>query len=137
MTPTVILGIMIYFIVAPIIHALVSRGDKEPTLLEWPIIYLATPASMCCLILLGLLSIPYFTLYPERHAHSVDVFGTEAQKAAMSDYRLRSAERSFVRRCLEFSGLSADTRLPLPPSVIEFEERELAERRAQETRSDG
>lgn len=137
MTSTVMLGVLIYLAVAPLLHALVGRGDEEPTLLEWPVIYLATPATMCWLLLFGVLSIPYFRLYPERHAHSVDVFGKDAEKAAMTEYRRRSAERGLVRRCLEFCGVCADTRLRLPPSVVEFEERDRAERRALDTQGGG
>ena len=130
MTLTIILGVLIYLTVAPLLHVLVSRGEEEPTLMQWPVILLATPATMCWLLLFGLLSIPYFTLYPERHPHSVDVFGNDEEKAAMNEYRLQSSERSFFRRCLESCGLRADTRVCLPQSVIEFQERELSECRA-------
>ncbi len=50
------------------------------------------------LFVLAGVSIPYFMLYPERHAHELD-FGTERQREVMRRYRRFTARVSLWRRC--------------------------------------
>ena len=44
------------------------------------------------------LSIPYFMVYPDHHAHKWD-FGTEEQQKVMRRYRRFASRVSFWRRC--------------------------------------
>jgi hypothetical protein len=48
--------------------------------------------------LLALLSIPYFWLYPERHAHVADLEGTESEKARLRRWRAAYQRMSFIAR---------------------------------------
>ena len=71
-----------------------------------PIVYIATmPGCALALLLLAILSIPYFFLYPERHAHILDFRGSDEQKLALKNYREESARRGICRRTMENFGL--------------------------------
>ena len=70
------------------------------------IVYLVTmPGVMLALVLIAICSIPYFFLYPEHHAHILDVLGTDDQKLALKMYRDESAKRGICRRVIENLGL--------------------------------
>lgn len=59
------------------------------------------PAFISLLMIASVLSIPYFWLYPERHAHFVDFEGTDEQKAVLAEYRGKLVHKSFWRRMAE------------------------------------
>ena len=63
------------------------------------------PGVGLALLLLAICSIPYFFLYPERHAQIFDVIGTDDQKLALKMYRNESAKRGFCQRVIENLGL--------------------------------
>jgi hypothetical protein len=74
------------------------NGDQTPVAWwEWifaPIVMLF----LIPLLLLGaILSIPYYTLYPERHAHEYDL-GTGRQRELMRRYRSRAARVTLPQR---------------------------------------
>ena len=53
--------------------------------------------------LLALLSIPYYALYPDRHAHAWDSAGTPRQRERVAKWRALYARLTFrqrLRRCL-------------------------------------
>jgi hypothetical protein len=65
---------------------------------EWLFAPLVWTALLTLLLVLGVPSIPYYTLYPECHAHMLD-YGTERQREVMRRYRRFAARVSFWRRC--------------------------------------
>lgn len=65
---------------------------------EWLFAPLVWTILLTLLFVLAGLSIPYFMLYPERHAHELD-FGTPRQQETMRRYRRFAAQVSFWRRC--------------------------------------
>jgi hypothetical protein len=48
--------------------------------------------------IIALLSIPYFWLYPDRHAHVADGEGTDAEKARLLRWRNAYRQLSFIGR---------------------------------------
>ena len=48
--------------------------------------------------LLALVSIPYFWLYPERHAQQADLEGTESENARLRRWRAAYQKVSFIAR---------------------------------------
>ncbi len=74
------------------------------------IVYLVTmPGVLLALVLIAIYLIPYFFLYPEHHAHILDVRGTHDQKLALKMYRDESAKRGFCQRVIENLGLKKDS----------------------------
>jgi hypothetical protein len=84
-----------------------GAGDERPTAWwEWPFFPLACVVLVVYGVLivtllgvLAVLSIPYFALYPDRHASDYD-FGTARQQELMRRYRRFTARVSLRRRCL-------------------------------------
>lgn len=82
-----------------------ASGDTTPIAWwEWPFFPAAVVLFAVCgvvvIALLGalaLLSIPYFALYPDRHACDYD-FGTEQQQEVMRRYRRFTSRVSLPRR---------------------------------------
>ena len=64
---------------------------------EWLFAPLLWPIAFLILFVLGLLSIPYFAVYPDRHAHEYD-FGTDRQQAVMMRYRRFTSRVPLWRR---------------------------------------
>ena len=63
---------------------------------EWLFLPVVMPAVFVSLGALALVSIPYFAVFPDHHAHECD-FGTERQQEVMQRYG-RFASRVSVRR---------------------------------------
>ena len=61
------------------------------------IVILLTPVTLPLLLLLAALSIPYFMIYPDRHATTYDG-GIESQQETIRRYRRFAARVSFWRR---------------------------------------
>ena len=72
----------------------------------WAIaVYIITmPGCLLALAVLAICSIPYFFLYPEKHANIIDFHGTENQKLALKNYRDESAKRGICLRVIEGLG---------------------------------
>lgn len=74
-------------------------GDDSPTAAwEWLFAPIVLPILILPLACLALLSIPYFALYPERHAHVWDFEGTETQRRQLARRRERYSRFSFRQR---------------------------------------
>lgn len=117
-----IIAVVAYVACAPIAANRICGDDGEPTgFLQLLVVLIATPASLIWLLALGIWSVPYFIVYPERHAHMIDLRGTDEQKAAMMEYRAQIAERSFFRRLIENLGLATYTGPDPPQAVLDFE----------------
>ena len=67
--------------------------------------FITAPGCVVLLLSLAILSIPYFLLFPERHAHSVDFQGTDEQKSLLQKYRKECKERGVFRRVIESIGI--------------------------------
>jgi hypothetical protein len=75
-------------------------GDNSPTAWwEWLFAPLVWAIVIPLLFMAAGLSIPYFMVYPDRHAHQYD-FGTERQREVMWRYRRLTSRVSFWRRCV-------------------------------------
>lgn len=74
-----------------------GSDDRPIAWWEWLFVPVVTPVGLTVLGILALLSIPYFTLYPDRHATDYD-FGTPRQRAVMGRYRRLTARVSLRRR---------------------------------------
>ncbi|TWT75796.1 hypothetical protein CA13_73690 [Planctomycetes bacterium CA13] len=95
-------AIVSYLILAPLLNSRVSSRDGAPdTFWSILIVLLTAPACIVWLFVLAVWSIPYFLMYPERHAHMIDFTGTDAQKQAMREFREQAAQRNVFRRVLE------------------------------------
>jgi hypothetical protein len=65
------------------------QSDRLPWF-AWPLVPLVLPAVLLVMLPLGLValfSIPYFALYPDRHAHRYDFEGTAQQRARVERWR--------------------------------------------------
>jgi hypothetical protein len=70
--------------------------DRPPSW-AWPLIPFVLPVVLLIMIPLGiaaLISIPYFALYPDRHAHLYDFEGTAQQRARLASWRAGYARLS-------------------------------------------
>ena len=75
------------------------RGDERPTAWwEWLFAPLVWAVTIPMLFIAAGLSIPYFMVYPDRHATDYD-FGTVRQQAIIQRYRRLTSRVSFWRRC--------------------------------------
>ena len=64
-----------------------------------PPVFLVTFAVVIVpLAILAALSVPYYLLYPERHAHFYDLHGSPAQRERVAKWRLLSSRLSFWQR---------------------------------------
>ena len=66
-----------------------SESQKLPWYL-WPLAPIALASSLFVMIpfgVLALLSIPYFVIYPDHHAHQYDFEGTDHQRKRLSQWR--------------------------------------------------
>jgi hypothetical protein len=116
-----------------------SKQPRWLLLLLWPLSLLVALPILLPLGVLALLSIPYFAVYPDHHAHLWDFEGTADQKEflALRRRRYRSIGlRRRIRRAFRFKGYARLTahgwrndessfrsREPHPPpavSVFEF-----------------
>jgi hypothetical protein len=74
-------------------------GDHSPIAWwEWLFAPLVWAITIPLLLVAALLSIPYYMVYPDHHAHEWD-FGTKEQQEIMRRYRRFAARVSFWRRC--------------------------------------
>jgi hypothetical protein len=67
----------------------------------WPLVPIVFCGSLVVMIPLGILaifSIPYFTIYPERHAHLYDFEATPHQKKRLAQWREMYSNLSFRQR---------------------------------------
>ena len=76
--------------------------------------FVLTPASLLVLFLAAGVFVPYFWLYPERHAARVDFEGTDAQKEVIAQYRGLLSRKPFWRRVAEKLGLVQSVDPPYP-----------------------
>jgi hypothetical protein len=94
------------------------------------VMWLTMPGCVVLLFVAAALSIPYFFIFPERHASSIDFDGTEAEQAAMQEYRravsriplwrrlgarigiLRAPQLDFPGRCLIDAYFERESRPP-------------------------
>jgi hypothetical protein len=86
----------------------------------WSMLVYVVTAPGCLVIFAaaGIWSLPYFWLYPERHANLIDITGTDEQKAALDAYRKECAEYGLRRRLLEKFGLRPYTRPEWPELLV-------------------
>jgi hypothetical protein len=82
-------------------HGAIPTRKHVPWYL-WP---LALPVFVVTMVVVGiplgilaLVSIPYFWLYPERHAQRADFEGTESEKARVRRWRNAYRRLSFIAR---------------------------------------
>ena len=74
-------------------------SDDRPTAWwEWPFAPLVWAVTIPLFFIAAALSVPYFTIYPDRHAHKYD-FGTAGQRELMRRYRRFTSRVSLWRRC--------------------------------------
>lgn len=110
-------GLILLLLISIPCNAFVSRHFDD----RWwaPMVLLATaPGCTAALFVLAAFSIPYFFLYPERHAAIWDFHGSPEQKEALKQYRRGCAERGIIRRLLEHSGLSQYTGPDWPDILV-------------------
>jgi hypothetical protein len=87
---------------------LVRSGDDFDRPIEWwewlfyPII---VPLFILFLIVIGVLLIPFYWLYPERHMADVDIDATDKEKRELKRFRMYRARVSCFRRLLERFGI--------------------------------
>lgn len=73
----------------------------------WLLAPLVLPAVLLVAILLGLLallSVPYFALYPDRHADIIDFGGNAREREWLAKWRAKYAQLGFlgrIRRCMK------------------------------------
>ena len=123
-TGLVFLSVLVGSILSVAVNAFVTRyrGDCWST----PIIQMLTaPGCLIALCVLAPLSVPYFALYPERHATIWDFEGTREQKQAMEEYRQECAKRGFMRRIAEAVGIRKHSRPDLPEILSRDQESRL------------
>jgi hypothetical protein len=75
-----------------------GQDDSPPAWWEWFFLPVVMPAAFAVLGAAALASIPYFAVYPDRHAHEYD-FGTDRQREVMRRYRRYASRVSLWRRC--------------------------------------
>jgi|GEM_PF-4957231 len=91
--------ITIYFVVAIIWTCLATEHFKN-SIFGYIVALIITPASVALLFVAAALSIPYFFIYPERHAHWIDFDGSDEQKKVLNQFRAELAKEPFRRRLL-------------------------------------
>jgi hypothetical protein len=76
--------------------------DYSPTAWwEWFFAPIVWPLFIVLLFVAAGLSIPYFWLYPERHAHQFDFEGSPEEQRQLREYRNHRRRISIWRRLLE------------------------------------
>ena len=75
--------------------------DIPFTWIEWILMPLYVPIFFLVFGMLALLSIPYFWLYPERHANRIDFEGSPEEQERFRAYREYRSRISLGRRVLE------------------------------------
>jgi hypothetical protein len=68
-----------------------AAGHKQLPWYAWPLIPVVLPVAVAVMLplgLLALLSIPYFWLFPDRHARLNDFEGTPHQRARLARWRV-------------------------------------------------
>jgi hypothetical protein len=68
---------------------------------EWlfaPIVY---PLFIVWIVLMAIISVPYFWLYPENHMNCIDLDGTDEEMRQLADYRAYRARIGLLRRLKE------------------------------------
>ncbi|REK11953.1 MAG: hypothetical protein DWQ37_13100 [Planctomycetota bacterium] len=79
-------------------------ADSEQSAWPWywwpllPLLYLLLILAVVALPILGPLSVLYFAIYPERHAHAYDVRGTAHQRHRLAQWRDHYRSLSFRGR---------------------------------------
>lgn len=64
------------------------KDDDSPTAIwEWLFAPIVLPIIFALFVMLAVLSVPYFMLYPERHAHQWDFDGTDRQREILAKFR--------------------------------------------------
>lgn len=67
----------------------------------WPLIPFVFPVAVLVMVplgLLALLSIPYFLIFPDRHAHIYDFEGNERQKQLLKKWRIKYRKLTICQR---------------------------------------
>ena len=91
---------ILYVAISIALNAWVTRHHENAW---WSmIVYVGTaPALIALFPAIAVYAMIYFTAYPDRHAHEVDICGTEDARRRLNDYRDACNDRSFLRRFLE------------------------------------
>lgn len=80
-----------------------SRGKKAGNL-EQSFSMVFVPVALIGLLLMALVAVPYFWLFPERHMNVVDLSGTEAEKLRLGQYREYRKKTGIIGRIAELCG---------------------------------
>lgn len=75
------------------------KGDQRP-IRRWEWLFAPLYYPIILLILIFVI-LPYLWLYPERHAHVIDVEGTDEEKRKLSAFREHRRRVGIGRRLLE------------------------------------
>jgi hypothetical protein len=80
-----------------------SRRDERDRVpwYAWPLVPLVLPVVVLVMIPLGvlaLISIPYYAVFPDHHAHFYDFQGTPHQKETLARWRAAYRRLSFPQR---------------------------------------
>jgi len=116
-----------YVLLSPVVNIWVTTQHARK---QWVVAvqYLTGPGCIPWLILLAVVSTPYFFLYPENHAHRLDVVGTDEQKAELQRYREDCAKRGIIARMIENLGFRPYAGPEWPTSLdIDVESRSSGE----------
>lgn len=95
-------AILLVSLIALVINLFASkRQDEGEQWWVYVLSFISVPVLMILMFVGAVLSIPYFSLYPERHATTWDFEGSPEQKLALHRYRQKCERRKFIRRVLE------------------------------------
>ena len=113
---------LLYIVLSPLAMWFM-QSRFEGSIPEKLITILSTPGCIFLLIFIAApLSIPYFRLYPERNATTIDIDGTEDEKAELEAYRAAMRRETLWSRIMYCTGRR-------PPS----ENRVVADQKVQQT----
>src|ERR1700722_5641807 len=87
-------------------RGVIANGHNGPPspVIKWymwplaPVAFLAAMLVILPLCIVALLSIPYFSLYPDHHAHVADCQGSQSEKARVARWRVTYSRMSFAGR---------------------------------------
>ena len=95
---------LLYIVLSPIAIWFMQSRFKG-SIAEELITVLSTPGCIFLFFFIAApLSIPYFRLYPERHATTIDFEGTEDEKAELTAYRLALRQETLWSRIMYSTG---------------------------------
>jgi hypothetical protein len=104
-------------IASPILNCWFHK-HRPDTFAAGLVMWVTMPGCAVLLFVAAALSIPYFFIFPEKHASSIDFDGTEDEQRAMQEYRRAVARIPLWRRLLARLGI-----LQAPP--LDFPGRDL------------